>query len=137
MANLGDIGKVRNSTIVNHEPGVSSAIISQMSKSRACPINHHAFSWFAPTDPIGRGNSFTVPTLNKVVLTLQGRFTDMAQGGSGAVFYDVASGTYYAYELNGSACWKVEITNSTITVTPQSSGGGGGGGTSASAYVLT
>lgn len=59
----------------------------------------------------------------------------MAQGASGAVFGDIASGTYFAYELNGSACWKVEITSSTITVTPQSSGGGGG--TSASAYVLT
>lgn len=134
MANLGNCGHAIISPLLIRATipmPVVGSIRSVISKT-----NTWAHKWYSSSNPPGMGNSFTVPTLNKVVLTLQGRYVDTAQGGSGAVFYDVAPGIYYAYELNGSACWKVEITSSTITVTPQSSGGGGGG-TSASAYVLT
>ena len=132
MADLGDCGHVVIPLLyiraLDHRPAVGSI------RSVTSNMRTWAWAWYAPNDPPGRGNSFTIPTLNKVVLTFQGRFVDVAQSNSGAVFYDVASGIYYAYELNNSACWKVEITNSTITVTSVSSGGGG---TSTSAYVLT
>ena len=134
MADLGNCGHAVISPLliraVVYRPWIGS------NRSVISKTNTWAHKWYAISNPPGIGNSFTIPTLNKVVMTLQGRFVDTAQGDSGAVFYDVAPGIYYAYELNGSACWKVEITSSTITVTPQSSGGGGGG-TFASAYVLT
>lgn len=132
MADLGNCGRAVISPVCIHNIDHRAAVGS--SRSVTPIMGTWAWAWYAPNDPPGRGNSFTIPTLNKVVLTFQGRFVAVAQGDSGAVFYDVASGIYYAYELNNSACWKVKITDSTITVTSVSSGGGG---TSASAYVLT
>ena len=132
MADLGNCGRAVISPVCIHNIDHRAAVGN--SRSVTPNMESWAWPWYAPNDPPGRGNSFTIPTLNKVVLTFHGRFVHITQGDSGAVFYDVTSGIYYAYELNNSACWKVEITSSTVVVTSMSSGGGG---TSASAYVLT
>ena len=134
MADLGDIGNfIVHADLLDalRVPVVVGQIQGKRIKSQK---TNKAFMWYAPNDPVGRGNLFTIPSNKKVLVTFKGRFVNIAQNELGATFYDVASGTYYAYEMDGGATWKVEVTSTDITITPMSSGGGG---THVSAYVLT
>lgn len=135
MADLGDIGNFKIHAVLM-DALRTPIIVGQMQGKQLKPSisNKSACMWYAPTDPVGRGNLFTIPSNKKILVTFKGRFVNIVQNELGATFYDVASGIYYAYEMDGGATWKVEVTSTDITITPMSSGGGG---THVSAYVLT
>lgn len=135
MADLGDIGNLIVHADLLDAMKVPVVVGQMHGKKLKSQRYSKAFMWYAPNDPMGRGNSFTIPSNKKVLVTFKGRFVNIAQNELGATFYDVASGIYYAYEMDGGATWKVEVTSTDITITPMSSGGGGG--THVSAYVLT
>ena len=134
MANLGDIGHFKIHADLMDAMRVPIIVGQMQGKRVKSSKSNKAFMWYAPNDPVGRGNLFTIPSNKKVLVTFKGRFVSNAQNELGATFYDVASGIYYAYEMDGGATWKVEVTSTDITITPMSSGGGG---THVSAYVLT
>ena len=134
MANLGAIGHFKIHADLMDAMRVPIIVGQIQGKRVKASRSNKAFMWYAPNDPVGRGNLFTIPSNKKVLVTFKGRFVNVAQNELGATFYDVASGIYYAYEMDGGATWKVEVTSTDITITPMSSGGGG---THVSAYVLT
>lgn len=117
MADLGDLGRfvpyatLRRSSATYALGGAVRAAALQQSRI-ACSWN-----WYASTAHLpGSGNSFTIPTVRRVTLTLSGRYIESTQGATGAVFYDVQDGTFYAHEADGTGLWLVTIANAVPTV---------------------
>ena len=75
-----------------------------------------------------------VPTPLLVVLTRLGRYVGTAKGDSGAYFYDLDSGDYFAMTAGGEKTWRVLVQGATVSVV-EVSGAGGGAATHAYATV--
>lgn len=126
MANLGNVGFSRSALRTSRQPG-PAFVGTSYGRTSVIPVDRRAWNWYAdPNQSVG--NTFVIPSSRRVTILRDGRYAELSQGSSGAVFYDFADGTYYAHEADGSGLWQVSIAGGVPTVTQVTHGYGIGQG---------
>jgi len=118
VANLGDIGKAKAQQPHWLPPSNYPGLLGDSSRGKWYGRRERAWPWWNEPNHQTAGAAVTIPTSRRVSLTLgtSGRLVDVQQGASGATFYDVADGTYYAHEADGTGLWLVTIVNAVPTI---------------------